>query len=198
MTLLSNFVPEKSALLLMDFQQAILENHLPGERASALLDRTAGLLGAARAKRMPVIHVAVSFRPGHPEVSDRNRVFSRIKHNGLFVHGAAGTAIHPLLEPVAGEPVVNKHRVGAFAGTDLGTLLRARQVETLVMAGIITSGVVLSTVRHAFDHDYQLVVVGDCCADSDAEAHRVLLDKVITKHADVVTAAEVAAALGTA
>ena len=195
MMLLSNFAPERSALLLMDFQQSILETHVPGEAGKALLEKTAGLLGAARARGMPVVHVMVSFRPGHPEISSNNRVFSRIKHNGLFVQGSAGAGIHPSLQPAATEPVVTKHRVGAFAGTDLETLLRALRVETLVMAGIITSGVVLSTVRHAFDHDYQLLVVGDCCADSDEEVHRVLLDKVIARHADVVSAAEVIAAL---
>ena len=191
MSLLNDFTPAHSALLLMDFQQAILANHVPGAAGEALLERTAGLLAAARAKGMPVIHVAVGFRPGHPEISERNRVFRMIKQNGGLVIGAEGTAIHPKLAPAANEPVVHKHRVGAFAGTDMETLLRSLQVDTLVIAGIITSGVVLSTVRHAFDHDYQLLVVGDCCADSDAETHRVLLEKVIAKHADIVSAEDV-------
>ena len=58
-----------------------------------------------------------------------------------------------------------------------------------------SSGVVLSTVRHAGDLDYRLVVVRDCCADADAEVHAMLLDIVIAKQAAVVTTAELAGAL---
>ena len=58
-----------------------------------------------------------------------------------------------------------KHRVSPFVGTDLETLLRANGVDTLVLAGVHTSGVVLSTVRHAGDLDYRLVVIRHCCAD---------------------------------
>ena len=85
-----------------------------------------------------------------------------------------------------------KHRISPFVGADLETLLRANGVDTLVLAGVHTSGVVLSTVRHAGDLDYRLVVVRDCCADPDAE---LLLDIVIARQAAVVTTAELAGAL---
>jgi nicotinamidase-related amidase len=74
-------------------------------------------------------------------------------------------------------------------------ILRARSIDTLVIAGISTSGVVLSTVRHAADADYQLVVVKDCCADLDEEVHRVLTEKVFVRQATVVAASEAIAAL---
>ena len=77
----------------------------------------------------------------------------------------------------------------------LETLLRANGIDTLVLAGVHTSGVVLSTVRHAGDLDYRLVVVRDCCADPDAEVHAMLVDIVIAKQAAVVTTAELAGAL---
>jgi nicotinamidase-related amidase len=64
-----------------------------------------------------------------------------------------------------------------------------------VLAGVHTSSVVLSTVRHASDLDYRLVVVRDCCADPDGEVHAMLLDIVIAKQAAVVTTAEFAGAL---
>ncbi len=88
------------------------------------------------------------------------------------------TQIVAALAPLAAEPVVVKHRVGAFAGTDLVPILRARSSETLVLLGIATSGAVLSTLRHAADEDYRVVVVEDACADADAEVHRVLMEKV--------------------
>lgn len=63
------------------------------------------------------------------------------------------------------------------------------------MCGIATSGVVLSTLRHAADADYRIVVVRDCCADADPEVHACLLDKVFPRQAMVVSAAELKEAL---
>jgi nicotinamidase-related amidase len=142
-----------------------------------------------------VIHVVVAFRPGHPEVSPRNSLFSAVKANGMMMAGSEGAAIHPAAAVREGEPIVVKHRISPFIGTDLETLLRARGIDTLVLAGVHTSGVVLSTVRHAGDLDYRLVVVRDCCADPDAEVHAMLLDIVIARQAAVVSAAELADAL---
>jgi len=93
------------------------------------------------------------------------------------------------------DALLPKHRVSAFAGTDLDMILRANAIETLVLTGIATSGVVLSTVRHAADTDYKILVVGDCCADRDAEVHRVLTEKVFPRQATVVKAEDVIAAL---
>ena len=81
--------------------------------------------------------------------------------------GASG-AIHPALGPESGDVVVTKRRVSAFAGTDLEIILRAKEIETLVLFGIATSGVVLSTLLEASDRDYRIAVVTDCCADLDA------------------------------
>ena len=86
--------------------------------------------------------------------------------------------------------------MSAFAGTDLDLVLRANGIETLILTGIITSGVVLSTLSHAADADYTLLVVRDCCSDGDAEAHRVLLEKVFPRQATITTAAELAQAIG--
>ena len=91
--------------------------------------------------------------------------------------------------------MVTKHRVSAFAGTDLDMILRAHGIETLVLAGIATSGVVLSTVRHAADADYRLVVIEDCCADMNTEAHRILMEHVFRRQAAVLKAAEVVSSL---
>jgi len=81
---------------------------------------------------------------------------------------------------------VTKRRVSAFAGSDLDVVLRSLEVDHLVLAGISTSGVVLSTVRQAADLDYRLTVLADGCADPDPEVHRVLLDKVFPRQATVV------------
>ena len=75
-------------------------------------------------------------------------------------------------------------------------MLRANGIETLILTGIITSGVVLSTLSHAADADYRLLVVGDCCSDGDEEVHRVLLEKVFSRQATITTAAGLAQAIG--
>lgn len=187
--------PEKSALLILDFQEVVLSNYLSAGDATAVLGKTTELLAAARAAHMNVIHVMVAFRQGHPEISPRNKLFSAAKEHGLFARDGANTSIHSAVAPADEEAVVIKHRIGAFSGTDLETLLRAKNIESLLIAGVTTTGVVLSTVRQAFDRDYRLVVAGDCCADPDYEVHRVLLDKVIAQHAEVVTAHDIAVAL---
>src|ERR1700738_1599069 len=183
-----------SALLVMDFQTLIADNYAAG--AEALLDRTAKLIEAARTAGMRVIYVVVGFRPGAPEVSDRNATFNGLKASGAFGAGAENAKIHPAVAPLAEEIVVTKHRVSAFAGTDLALVLRANGIETLILTGIITSGVVLSTLCHAADADYRLLVVGDCCSDSDEETHRVLLEKVFQRQATVTPAAGLAQAIG--
>ena len=143
-----------------------------------------------------MIYVVVGFRSGYPEVSDRNATFNRLKASGAFATGAENAKIHPAVAPLASEIVVTKHRVSAFAGTDLDLMLRANGIETLILTGIITSGVVLSTLSHAADADYRLLVVGDCCSDGDEEVHRVLLEKVFPRQATITTAAGLAQAMG--
>lgn len=182
-----------SALLVMDYQAAIVEGF--AQDKEALLGRTASLIEAARSAGMKILYIVVSFRPGYPELPPRHPTFAAVRESGRFVEGAPGTEVHPSVAPRPGEVVIVKHRVSAFAGTDLDMILRANGVTTLILAGIATSGVVLSTVRHAADADYRLVVVEDCCADRDAEVHRVLTEKVFARQTTVVKVGEVVAAL---
>ena len=185
--------PRATALLVMDFQVAIVDGFAPDK--DVLLARTARLIAASRAAGVKVIYVVVSFRRGYPETSPRNGTFSALKGSGRFLAGAEGTAVHAAVAPEDADVVVVKHRVSAFAGTDLDMILRANGVETMVLAGIATSGVVLSTTRHAADADYRLIIAEDCCADRDAEVHRVLTEKVLARQATVVKAQDVIAAL---
>ena len=192
---LSPIDPATTALLLMDYQVDALTRFMTATQSAQAIARVPSLIAAARDAGMMVIHVVVQFRPGYPEVSPRNPLFGGLKENGVMAAGSEGAAIHPAAAARAGEPIVVKHRISPFIGADLETLLRANGIDTLVLAGVHTSGVVLSTVRHAADLDYRLVVVRDCCADPDAELHSMLLDRVIARQAAVVTAAEFAAML---
>ena len=178
-----------SALLVMDVQNSIVER-FPD---AGVLDRAAAAVAAARGAGVPVIYVRVAFRPGHPEVSPRNKSFAALRDGGGLADDDA-REIHPAVAPEPGEVVVTKRRVSAFAGSDLDVVLRAGAVEELVVCGIATSGVVLSTLRAAADLDYGLTVLRDACTDSDPEVHRVLMDKVFPRQAEVVDVADWAAA----
>jgi nicotinamidase-related amidase len=182
-----------TALLVMDMQNGIVERF-----GDAVLEPAARAIAAAREAGLPVIYVRVAFRPGHPEVSPRNRTFAALRDAGGVGQDDPATAIHPALAPRAGDVVVVKRRVSAFAGSDLDVVLRAGGIDTLALCGIATSGVVLSTLRQAADLDYRLTVLRDACADADDEVHRVLLDKVFPRQADVVDVAAWAASLAPA
>ena len=84
------------------------------------------------------------------------------------------TQVHPAVAPAPEDVVVVKKRVSAFTGSDLEVVLRSLGVTSLVLTGISTSGVVLSTLRQAADLDFGLTVLADACADTDPEVHRVL------------------------
>jgi nicotinamidase-related amidase len=182
---MSEFEPAKSALLLMDFQYAIVG--MLGEAGPALLDRAGQARAAARTAGMAVMHVRVAFTDAdYAAVSPRNKSFAALGKSRFLTDGSEPAAIHPALAPAADEEVFTKKRVGAFSTTNLAARLAARGIDTLVLAGIATSGVVLSTLRDAADHDYRLFVLADCCADQDAEVHRVLTEKVFPRQADVI------------
>jgi len=184
-----------TALLAMDCQAGIVSVYV--QPAEEFLARAASVLGAARKAGMPVIQVQVGFRPGLPEIGRRNRLFALIKSSPQYqqlFQGASG-AIHPALGPEPEDLVVTKCRISAFAGTDLEVLLRARDIETVVLFGIATSGVVLSTLLDACDADYRPFVIADCCADRDPELHRALIDRLFPQRGQVITAAEFVQAL---
>jgi nicotinamidase-related amidase len=183
------FDPKRSAVLSMDLQSGVVSAYVKDE---GFIPRVAGVLDEARRAGLLIVHVKVGFRPNVPEASPRNRFLSSVKaspRHQEFFQGESG-AFHPALIPQANDLVVTKSRVSAFAGTDLDLLLRAHDIETLVMFGVATSGVVLSTLLAAFDADYDLFVIRDCCADRDAELHQTLLDKQFPRLATVVSASE--------
>jgi len=171
----------------MDYQDEILANY----DGAALAAGVTPLIAAARAKGIPVVYVIVGFRPGYPEISPDNKGFSALKQAGRLVN----PTVSPLLSPLASEPVVVKKRISAFAGSDLDVILRGYGARHLILCGVSTSGVVLSTTRQAADLDYELTIASDCCADGDAEVHQVLIGKVFPRQARVVEAAVLTAEL---
>ncbi|KAL1984929.1 hypothetical protein VTN96DRAFT_8588 [Rasamsonia emersonii] len=177
----------KTVLLVMDLQQGIVSLF---PNSGEYIARVAKAIHAARAKDIPIIYVTVNFRQGYPEVSRRNKAFSTVLANSGNAFEEGNSAVHIVddIAPMAGKDIlVTKRRVSAFAGSDLDVVLRSLGAETLVLTGVATSGVVLSTLRQAADLDYAVTVLEDLCMDLDPEVHRVLVEKVFPRQAEVVS-----------
>ena len=175
---------QNSALLIMDMQSSIL-GRLPD--ISVLLSNVKNAITSAREKKIPVIYVVVGFRQGAPEISMNNKSFSANKNLLTSGNTEEMIKVHPDIAPLPDEITVIKRRVSAFTGSDLEVVLRAFMTRHLILTGVATSGVVLSTLREAADKDYTITVLKDCCADGDEEVHRVLTNKIFTRQADVMT-----------
>ena len=178
---------QDTALLVMDMQGGILQTM---EGSEALIGNVAAAIAHARGAGIPVIYVVVGFRAGAPEISVHNKSFGAGKERFSSVTMDEFMKVHPSLAPAAGEVTVVKRRFSAFTGSDLEVIMRAYGTRHMVLTGVATSGVVLSTLREAADKDFRLTVIADCCADRDDEVHRVLTTKVFPRQADVVTVAE--------
>lgn len=184
----------RTALLIADFYTEFMGS-LPHALNRACIERTVALQAAARGAGLLVCYSATVFRPGYIEVNDRNKIFGQRKRSGQPAIADPLAIIHPAVAPRDGEPVIGKHRVNAFYGTDLNVILSARNADTLVLLGYATSGVILSTTRFAADADYRVIVVEDCCADADPAVHDFLCTKIFPRQADVVASAAVIDAL---
>lgn len=142
----------RTAFLSLDFASYIVENF---SHDDGVASQASAALGAARRAGLPVIHVVP---------------------NGMQEQ------IHPLMAPAAGEPVLGKSSIGAFATTNLDERLRESGVGRLIIAGVATSGTVLSTTRWAVDVGYEVTVCADACADPDPRAHAALVDETVFPH----------------
>jgi nicotinamidase-related amidase len=176
----------KTALLLMDLQNVIVDRFMKDQD---FIGRIQQVANTARKAAIPVIYVVVKFRPQFPEVSPRNKAFGVLKSGEFPLYeGNSAADIHSSLAPQPNDIVVTKRRVGAFSGSDLEVVLRSQEIDHIVLTGIATSGVVLSTVRAAADMDYGITVLSDCCVDKDEDVQRVLMEKVFPMQAEVMTA----------
>jgi nicotinamidase-related amidase len=174
---------KKTALLTLDLQRGIFAMAPESER---VIPQATKALELARTNQLLVIHVGLGFSEGHPEVPDFESPLLRAKQHNLFVKGSPSAEFHgAIFKP--GDLVIHKQRVGAFSENHLELVLRARGIDHLVLFGISTSGIVLSTVRAAFDKDFRTVVLADACFDADAEVHRVLTEKVFPRQATVTS-----------
>ena len=179
----------KTAVLSMDVQRATVR------RSSVFRERNVGqsaksVLESARKAGTLVAHVVIDYQPDF--FSPRNRFLQKIR---IPVLSAPGVNVAELLEiadevkPVGDEPVVRKPRMNPFFGTPLESMLRSRDIDTVVLMGVATEFVVEAAARHAADADFRVIVLEDCCAAFSDEAHRVSLH-IMDHLATIATSAD--------
>ena len=192
MDLENDIVHEEGAFKDFGFAQMVKDNDVLGKINTLLI--------AARRNGVKVIYISVKFRPGHPEASRNAGLFQAVVGANALVEGTWGAEIHQAVTPQEGEPVVTKRAVSAFASSDLEKLLHNSGINTLVLTlvltGVATNFVVEGTAREAADRNYNVVVVGDCCASASQEVHDSALTNTLPFLATVTTLDEVTAALG--
>ena len=183
-----------TALLIGDYYAEVMGtlSHAVGRQC---MEKTVALRDKVRAAGMLVCYSATVFRPGYPEIEERNKLCAPRKRGKQPAVTDPLDLIHASVKPADNEPVIGKHRVNAFYGTDLSIVLGANHIHTLILLGYATSGVVLSTTRYAADADYRVIVVEDCCADRQAAVHDFLCQQIFPLQADVVQSADVIRAL---
>ncbi|CAG8529878.1 1465_t:CDS:2 [Ambispora leptoticha] len=183
-----NFSIENTAFLFCDYQNDIIGMNQNSQTLNQFLSRSRQLFRAvhqARQKRNSITSVSIgtSFRPGYPEVSPNNQNFVLLKLYGRLIEGTKGAEFIDGLVPAETEDdiVIKKRRLDAFYNTDLKMILESRNIKHIVLAGINTGGVILSTTRSACDMDFRITVVKECCFDGSETVQNVLMDEIFPR-----------------
>ena len=160
---------DQSALVIMHYQADVF-TILFGEQSSPLLDKCNDLIRRWRVTGRPVMFPNFFLGEQYEHASNANRLISSIVPTGYFRNARPmqGLAIEK------DDLFYTCPRASVFHGNTLDADLRSRGIGTLVMAGISTTGVVLSSVTWASDADYDVRLVRDCCYDPDQVAHEAL------------------------
>jgi nicotinamidase-related amidase len=165
-----------------------------GGRA-AIVAAARTLLDGARRHGVPVISVRIAFRPDFADVVQNSEIWRRVVANKAMAEGSWGAEFYEGLGPVLDEPVVKHNRNNPFHGSTLEDEVKRYAAKRLVVAGISTTYVVESAVRHASDLGYEVVVAADACSSATAAAHEASLS-AMAMLATIKTAAEIVAEFG--
>lgn len=182
----------RPALVMVDFSLGFTRPDSPlGSDFDRVVAAAARLLAAFRDARLPICFTTVAYRH-----ASEARVFrARLPALEMLRTGTEWVRIDPRLAPTAAEPVIEKHWASAFHATYLLSWLREQGADSVVVAGLTTSGCVRATAVDALQHDFPVVVVREAVGDRDAQAHAANLHDLHAKYADVLGLDEVLAAV---
>jgi nicotinamidase-related amidase len=143
------------------------------------------LAEACRSKRVPVFYTTGERRPDGFDSGGWSWKNARARED--YLHEEAGNQIVPEIAPAPQDVVIKKQKPSAFFGTALMSYLQDLRVDTLLVAGVSTSGCVRATVIDAFSYNLRCAVVAECCFDRSQASHAINLCDMNAKYADVVT-----------
>jgi maleamate amidohydrolase len=179
----------RPCLLIIDMVQAYLQPDSPIYAGiEDALASTIRLLHLARRSGVPVIHTNVEFLPGG---LNGGVFFRKIPLLRIFEKGSVLGAFHPDLMPLPHEVVVTKQYASAFFGTSLSSTLTAHGIDTVLIAGVSTSGCVRATATDACQHGFIPIVVRDAVGDRHVQVHEANLFDLQAKYAEVLSEADV-------
>lgn len=175
---------ERPALLIVDFVMAYLDPASPFyANPEAALASNERLVEAARKARIPVIFTNVVYQPGG---ADGGLFYKKVPALRCFDAGSPSGDFPATLTPAAGETVVTKQYASAFFGTPLTALLREKQIDTLLITGMSTSGCVRASALDSLQNGFAPFVVRDACGDRHAAPHEASLFDLQAKYAEVI------------
>jgi biuret amidohydrolase len=163
------------------------------ERLDAIAN-TAAILEAAREAGALVAYTRVVYRPDYADMDANCPLLQGVVALHALTEGSRGAEIIPELAPRPGDLVVDHTRVTGFCGTSLDSVLRARDIEAVVLTGVSTNLSVEGTAREATNLGYRSIVVSDACATDSEAAHMATL-ATMSQLGEVATSAEVTDAL---
>lgn len=173
----------RPAVLAIDMMRAYFD---PGSPlclpSDACLESAARIVGAARERRVPVLHTRVAFGPGG---IDGGLFIRKVPALRALVGGGPMGELMPQVAPRPDELVVVKNYASAFFGTSLASTLHAAGVDTVVIVGVSTSGCVRASAVDALQHGFVPVVVADAVGDRDPGPHEANLYDLRAKYAEV-------------
>ena len=150
---------ERPALVVVDLINAFTDPETGlGSDVGGVLDRTAALLAAFREHELPRYFTTVAFEESY---GDAGQFIKKVPALRELELGTAAVEVDDRVEPVGDERVILKKYASAFFGTDLGTELTTDGVDTLVVAGVTTSGCIRATAVDSLQHGYRTIVPAD-------------------------------------
>lgn len=159
-----------------------------------VIDQIAALIAAARTAAATVVYTRVAWKPDFSDLEVNSPLLGIVAQSGCLKEGSELAEIVEPLAPHGGDIVLTHQRIGAFARTDLDTVLREKGITTLVFAGVATNASVEGTARVASDLGYRVVIVEDACSAATPAAHHASIDS-LGLLAEISTVDEVRTAL---
>ena len=188
---------DDTALLVIDMQQDFLSSDgyfasmgYSTEAARAIVPSLTEVIALMREHDIQVVFTREGHRPDMSDLTPMKRQRSAnmgaaIGSTGplgrFLVRGEPGWDLIPEIVPQPGDLLLDKPGNGAFYGTDLDQILRARGIRHLLLAGVTTDVCVHSTLREANDRGYECLLIEDCCAASDHKLHQAAIETTLNE-----------------